>query len=204
VLSAFSQTNFYQSASTMMVTRTLLRLFLAFYAFKCNVAVQYTSAGTTVDVSLEILVDENNSTKYCVDYKSGDAYGRDYEKACFTSLFADGATFRLCKVEFDDKECTHCKPCTASSGDVGYDLDCFNIEPSENTNACVVLNNENIQRVLVDTEFEGMSLLEFNMTEALEQANGNATGGETPPASSAGAKLTGVLGAGIIGFVLIL
>lgn len=184
---------------------TLFRLFfLAFCAFEGNVAVQYKSGGTTVDVSLEI-IDENNSTRYCVDYLEGDEDGRDYKKACFSSLFTDGGKFRLCEVEFGDEKCVQCRPCT-SSGEDGYDLDCYNIQPTENTNVCTVLNNENIQQVLVDMQFEGMNLLDFNMTEAVEQANGNQVRNERPPVSSAqavGETFTGVLCVSIIGLALI-
>jgi Pyruvate/2-oxoacid:ferredoxin oxidoreductase delta subunit len=198
----------------MMGTRTstLFRLFLlAACAFKGNLAVQHTLGGTTVDVSLEI-IDENNSTKFCVDYLAGDDYGRDFKKACFSSFFTDGGKFRLCEVKFDDDSCVQCKPCT-SFGEDGFDLDCFNIEPEENSIGCTVLNNENIQKVLVDNEFEGTDLLEFNMTEAIAQANGNTNavgdvGGGATSASSArivGATLlTCVLVMSIFGFALIL
>lgn len=165
---------------SLLVMTYLLILFLACCAAFNASAIRHTSGGTTVDVSLEF-VDGNNSTKFCVEYLSGDDYNRNYDLACFTSFFTDGGTFRDCEVQFDDKQCDECGPCTTDTRQVGYTLNCFNAQPNENTNACVVLDDLNIQQVLVDEEFDGVNLLDINMTDL--QIKGSYGGDEVESAA---------------------
>jgi len=112
----------------------------------------YTSGSTTVTVS-EQTIDANNSNRKCVKYTSGAP--ERYDTACFTTAYSDGGTFIQCSVDFDDGPCTSCTPCETDASEVGYILDCFNVQPSVGTQGlCVMLTDENVQEILVYETFE--------------------------------------------------
>jgi len=115
-------------------------------------AATYTSGSTSVKVSEEI-IDTNNSTRKCVEYTSGAP--EKWEKGCFTTEFSDGGTFIKCDVQLGETSCASCTPCETDDSEVGYILDCYNIEPEENTKGlCVFLSDETVQEVLVDLKFQ--------------------------------------------------
>jgi hypothetical protein len=116
----------------------------------------YTSGSTTVDVTIEY-VDENNSTHKCVEYVSGGP--GDYQKACFATILNANGVFIDCEVAFDDGEsgmveCNSCMRCETNDDEIGYQLDCYNIQPTENTQSCTPFNDLAIQQILVDTQFD--------------------------------------------------
>ena len=136
-------------------------------------AVTYTSASATVEISEEIL-DDNNSTKKCVLFTSGAP--EKYEKGCFSAEYTDGGAFMSCSLEFDDVACTNCQRCNTAEDLPGYEIDCNNIEPEEGTNfLCEELNDSNVQMLLVDEKFESQP---FNWTMARDDSDTTSSGGD--------------------------
>jgi hypothetical protein len=146
-------------------------------------AESYTSGATSVDVTIEHL-DNYGSSNKCVTYKSG-APDEDWDTACFTSSFTDGLTFQGCTVSFGDGVCNSCEACEDQDENVGFTMDCFNLQPAETTMSCIILNNANIQTVLVDDEFASQPFaFSDNVTRTEEDAPADDKSGVTATASS--------------------
>lgn len=155
----------------------------------------YTSGSTSVKVSQEI-IDSNNSTKKCVEYMSGAP--EKWDKGCFTTKFSDGGTFINCDIQLGDNFCTSCQPCETVSFEVGYTIDCFNVEPEEDTRGlCVLLSDENIQEVLVDEKFRSQPFewVAVDNGDGYEQQNNPDLGIEDDDSGASGMVLlnTGAL-----------
>lgn len=88
-------------------------------------------------VVTEEIIDNNNSTKRCVTYMSNKP--DKYDTACLSSFYTDGGTFLRCVIYFGDEKCNSCHVCETSDKQVGYDIDCYNAKPSENTEDCALL-----------------------------------------------------------------
>jgi hypothetical protein len=110
----------------------------------------YTAGSTKVDVTIDYL-DEYGTNKKCVKFTSGAP--DKWDTACFTSFYTDGKRFKGCEVTFGTANCQKCDACTDDNEQVGFDIDCYNIQPEETTTSCVILNNTYIQKVLVDDVF---------------------------------------------------
>lgn len=111
------------------------------------------------------LVDGNNRTVNvrCATYHTEHQDSHKFDKACFTSVFTDGETLFECQVVFGDQRCNRCNICVTPDGQPGYDLDCFNAQPAENSLGCDTWSDMNIQQVLVDEEFDSQPFV-FNAT----------------------------------------
>jgi hypothetical protein len=165
------------------VSRALLLALATTTSFLPNVvvmAVTYTSGSATVEVSEEVL-DDNNSTKKCVQFTSGAP--EKYEKGCFSTEYTDGGEFMSCTLEFDEMPCNKCERCNTNEDLPGYEIDCNNIEPEEGTNyLCEEINDLNVQRLLVDDKFDSQP---FNWTAAggATVSSGADNGGDGNPAA---------------------
>jgi hypothetical protein len=160
-------------------------------------ATVYTSGSTTVDVTIQYL-DEFGSNEKCVKYISNAP--EKYNTACFTTTYTDGGTFSGCQVQFGDYFCNSCAACqTTPDYDVGYTIDCYNIQPAETVD-CVLLNDTNIQEVLVDTDYASQPFNYSDNSTSTDRSgsiggggnetNGGKTSGATSPPSTSYAIMT--------------
>jgi hypothetical protein len=165
-----------QIISTLFVLCTFLPSYVT--------AVKYSTGSTEVDVTTT-LVDSNNSTEKCVTFMKNAP--EKYSTACFTTLYTDGGTFMGCKIKLGDSYCRYCQACETNKGEVGYTTDCDSIEPAESTYtlnpSCVVLDDGNIQKVLVDDTFSGTPF-SFDMSQSVTDDSGMTNGTKADNSSS--------------------
>jgi hypothetical protein len=144
-------------------TSFVLLLFItAVCTFNPVSALEYSSGGTTVDVTTRIL-DASNSTEKCVKYMTNAP--EKYKTACFTTINTNNGTFIGCKVQFEDQFCDKCDGCKNNEEEIGFTIDCYNYVPAKSTDSsCLVINDANIQEVLVDDTFDATP---FNFSMSL-------------------------------------
>lgn len=75
-----------------------------------------------------------------------------------------------CKIKLGEDFCDSCQACENNDEEVGFVINCDSIEPQESTYtsdpSCVVLNDANIQKVLVDDDFAGTAFT-FEMSKSV-------------------------------------
>ena len=148
-------------------------------------AIQYTSGSTKVDVTTTF-IDNYNSTEKCVTYMSNAP--EKYDTACFTTTYTDDGTFFKCTVQLGDNQCNSCSVCETLNDEVGFRIDCDNYEPGESTYnkdpSCIMLNDTNIQRVLVDDTFDTIPF-DFMMSLITDDQDMDTTTNQTDTTSHA-------------------
>jgi hypothetical protein len=157
-----------------MMNRSILVLAALVYA-TCDATQQftYTSGSKEVIFSLDYL-DDNGSTLACVNLTKGFDAGA-YEEACFGRKLNERGIFQGCEISFDGARCNKCEPCVVS-GEVGFTIDCFNIQPQKNKLLCEQFKNETVQELLAGESFVS-STFDFALnTTAPKNTTSNGSG----------------------------
>jgi hypothetical protein len=137
-------------------------------------AIIYETSTKQVDFTIESL-DDNGSQIACVERLKGFE-DDSFTTTCFSRTLNERGVLTACEVTFDDKTCNSCSICETNDDQVGFTLDCYNIDPSENQLQCGQYLNTTIQEILVDEYFAGTSFdFALNTTTSSEDGGNNSS-----------------------------
>lgn len=146
-------------------------IFLVLVSFPSVASKIYEISSKKVDFTIEYL-DEYGSQTACVEKLEG--FTDPFKTVCFSRELNERGIVTDCQGKFDNTTCNKCDICETNDDEVGFILDCFNVEPTENVNQCAPFLNASIQTVLVDEYFASMPF-DFGMNEtATSDGNGDA------------------------------